>query len=320
MSRKNMIIQNKLTIIDQQSIGKYLQELNVNKETLTLTPAEEYNLFVEYKSTGNPKIKERLIIANLRWVITIAKQFNYPKARLEDLISEGNIGLMKAFDKFDTTRGARFLTFATWYIRQEIKLFIDDVLSDVVQPANRYRINRLIAHAELMLRKAGDETPSTEALIEVYMKIKEKTDPVLSVADYNEIRTQTKGFVSMETEIGGSTGDDEMTLASTFKNEPKYAPDAAIVKSDKDYEIRQLLGTCLSPREKEIVEYSFGLNNREEMTLDQLSNLIGITRERVGQLLQGSLIKLKIHKGSVQELCGNEKGLVQCGESTWNKG
>lgn len=319
MSRKNLNIQNKLTIIDQESIGKYLQELNVDKNTVPITPAMENQLFVQYKLTGDKAIKDRLIKANLRWVVTIAKQFSYPKARLEDLINEGNIGMIKAIDKFDAGRGTSFLTFATWYIRQEINMYINDTLSDVVQPANRYRINRIIVKAEAILRAKGNDNPTSQDLIEVYSAIKESTDPILTVADYNEIKTQSKGFVSMETQLPGVDGE-EMNLAGTFKSGMDYAPDYAIKVADKNYEINQLLNACLSGREKEIVEYSFGLNSREEKTLDQVSDIIGLTRERVGQLLQGSLVKLKEHKSKVRELCGTEKGVIQAEESYYRKG
>jgi len=314
MSRKNLKIQDKLTIIDQQSIGLYLQEINTNKESHPITPDMEHKLFVEYHKSGNREIKNRIIMANLRWVITIAKQYSYPKARLEDLLNEGNIGLIKAFDKFDPTRGTTFLTFATWYIRQEITTYINDTLSDMVQPANRYRINRIIGRAEMILRNNGNETPSVEQLVELYMQLKESTDPVLSVVDYNEIRTQTRGFVSMEQQLSDTDGDD-MTLGSTFTTYQDYNADYAIHKAEKQADILKLLSVCLTEREKIIVEYSFGLNGRDEKTLDQVSDIIGITRERVGQLLQGSLYKLKEHKNIVRELCGAKKDTAHSIES-----
>lgn len=308
---KNLSVQNRLTIIDQVSIAKYLGEINVDKDTVPLTPDMEHNMFLEYKIATDmvikQSIKDRIIKANLRWVVTIAKQFDYPKSRLEDLINEGNIGLIKAIDKFDTTRGTKFLTFATWYIRQEITMYATDVLADVVQPANRYKINRLVARAEKMLRANDNEFPSSEQIIEVYMRIKESTDPVISVADYIEIKTQSKGFVSMETQLADKDGED-MTLSGTFKSGSEYNPDHEIAKSDKKYEINKMLSSVLNDREKEIVEYTFGLNGREEKTLDQVAIIIGLTRERAGQLLQGSINKLQASKKKkVMELCGSSK-------------
>lgn len=319
MYRKKLNIQNKLTIIDQLSIAKYLQELNTDKDTRPLTPEMEKALFTEYKLSGNKAIKERLIKANLRWVVTIAKQFTYPKVCLEDLINEGNIGLIKAIDKFDATKGNGFLSFATWDIRQAITTFFGDTFTDMVQPANRYRINRLFKQAEKILIDFGNVTPTVEQLLEVYFEIKESTDPVLSAADYNEIITQTKGFVSMELQLAGSDNED-LILGNTFKSDVEYSADHTLVKEDANYEMRKMLHNSLNEREREIVEYSFGLNVREEKTLEQISEIVGITRERVGQLLQGALLKLKNHKHKVYELCGNAKGTIQCEESTWNKG
>jgi len=316
--RKNLNIQNKLTLREQESISKYLQEISIDKDTSTLTPDEERALFTEYKLTGNKVIKDRLIKANLRWVITIAKQFSYPKAQFGDLITEGNIGMMKAIDKFDPTRGTGFLSYATWYIRQEIMSFINDTFTDVVQPANRYRINKLIAQATKMLRNEGNDTPTVEQLIEVYYQIKESTDPALTAADYNEIKTQTKGFVSMEFQLDGGVGET-LTLGHMFKSGVEYSADHLLVKEDQKYEINKMLNNHLNDREQEIVEYSFGLNGREEKTPEQISCIMGITRERIGQLLKDALIKLKKRKGIVYELCGSSKDIVHCENSTWLK-
>jgi RNA polymerase primary sigma factor len=303
--RKNMHIQNKLTIIDQESIGKYLNELSSNKATVPLTPAAERELFEEYKRSGSRAAKDRLILANTRWVVTIAKQFSYPKARLEDLINEGNIGMMKAIDKFDPSRGTSFLTFATWDIRQAITTYINETLADVAQPANRYRINRLMGQASAALAADGFHYPTTEQMIEVYGTIKDGTDPILSAADYNEIRSQSAGFVSMESRLSGRDGED-MTLEATFRTTPDYDADHEVASGDARAEMESLLSKCLSPREKEIVEHSYGLGGRDEKTLEQVADILEpkLTRERVGQLLQASLVKLRAHRGKIGELCG----------------
>lgn len=310
---KALNIQNKLTILDQQSLAKYLNELSSDKATVPLSPEQEYALFVEYKLNGSKEIKERLIKANLRWVVTIAKQYSYPKARTEDIISEGNIGMIKAIDRFDPTRGFSFLSYATSYIRQAIKMYIDEVLIDIAQPANRFRINRLIAKAERTLQMLGEEHPTTEQLIEEYMRTKESTDPRLTAADLNEIKKQTQGFISMETQLS-DVDKEEMTLAGTFKSGSEYNADYEIAKNDKNYEINKMLNS-LPGREKAIVEYTFGLNGCEEKTLEQIADVIGLTRERVGQLLQVAIEKLKGQKGKVYELCGSAKETAHSIES-----
>lgn len=297
-------IQNKLTIIDQESLVRYFNELTIDSRTTPLSPETEVALFIEYKLNGNRKIKDRLILANLRWVITVAKQFSYPKIRLEDLINEGTIGMIKAIDKFDPTKGFTFLTFAVWYIRQEITQYINDTAVDIVQPANRYRIKQLIKQAGKILRARGNETPTSEELTEVYCEIKEKIDPVLSVLYLNEINTQYKGFVSHDVLL---SDNDTFTIGDTFKSGSEYNADYAQNNADKLYELNHMLNIFLNTREREIVEYSFGLNGRDEKTLEQLSNIIGVTRERVGQLLLGALNKLKTCKKNIYELCGGFK-------------
>ena len=304
MSRKAFNIQNKLTIIDQESIARYLQEIRIDPDTEPLTPQMEVALFSEYRLSGSTKIKMRLIKANLRWVVTIAKQFEYPKAQLGDLINEGTIGMIKAIDKFDVSLGNTFLTFATWYIRTEINQYINDVLADVVQPANRFRINKLMRKAEKQLRKDGNDTPTDEQLVAQYAKIKEKTDPVVSLALWNEVRVQSKDFVSMSTQLRAE-GMEDCDLESTFRSGAEYNADSHIAKGDHKSEINGLLNSALNAREKQIVEMRFGLNGRDEKNLDQIAEIMGFTRERIGQILQGALNKLKPHKRKVYELCGS---------------
>lgn len=308
--KKNIHIQNKLTIIDQDSLGLFLNNLKSDKQCSPLTPEMEKALFAEYRLSKSHAICERIVKANLRWVVTIAKQFSYPKARLEDLINEGAIGLQKAVPKFNPDFGNGFLTFATWYIRQEISHYINHVLADIAQPDNRYRINKLMSRVKQNLQSAGNVTPSMEEMIAEYDNIKEGTDPIMTVAFYNEILTQTKGFVSMCVKIG-DVDSEEMNLEHTFKSGYEYAPDYSIAQQDKAHDINVLLNTCLTLREKEIIEFSFGLNNHEEKTLEQIAEILGLTRERVGQLKDGALCKLKTYKGKVYELCGNAKETSQ---------
>lgn len=295
----------KHTQLDSISIIKYFSELSTDKHVAPLTKVDELAMFKEYAETKNPKLKERIIKSNLRYVITIAKQYEYPKAKREDLISEGNIGLINAFESFDYKRGAAFLTYATWYIRLQIKDYIDNVLADIAQPGNRFRINKLMSQAEKILIKKGYEYPTDEQLVEIYTQIKEPKDPQITVALYHEIKVNGKDFRSMNTVISSSSSDTtEMCLGDTFKANPEFETDIAFKIADQKYEINQLLHKHLNEREKMIVEYSFGLNGREEKTLDQISDTMNFTRERIGQLLQEALRKLKSEKGKIYELCG----------------
>ena len=304
-NKSKLSIENKLTIIDSVSIQRLLNELNTDKETLPLSKAEEISLFNEYKLTGSEKIKTRIIKSNLRFIITIAKQFVYEKAEVVDLFNEGVIGLIKAFDKFDVTKGFRFLTFATWNIRQAMGGYTHDILADIVQPGNRYRINTLIKKATKILKLQGVDVPEISQLVEVYNKIKEPVDPKMTDNLLLQIRLESKSFISMNTPVSNGNDATELVIGDTYQASSNYNADALINISDKHKHIRSMLKSCgLNEREVEIIEYSYGLNNKEEKTIEQIGELLGYTRERIGQIQKKAKNKLKAKPGIVRELCG----------------
>ena len=319
MSKKHVAITNKLTIIDNISIARYLNELSSNKDTMPLDADEEQALFIEYKRTGSEAIKNRLVMANLRFVVTIAKQFDYEKALLEDMINEGNMGLIKAIDKFDHTQGNRFLTFATWDIRQGINRYIHETLADIVQPGNRYRIHRVLKEARRRLLRDGNHTPTDEQLVELYMKLKKQTDPTITANMLAHINNETRGFISSNRPIsdrfGGGT--DDLTQEDLYQSGEEYRTDAEIKKNENKMLLNSVLSR-LPERERTIVEYRFGLNGREEKTLDQLSELMGFTRERIGQLIKASLKEMESSKEVLFSVCREVQHNVTCHDKSWS--
>ena len=297
-------VQNKLTIFDQDSIRLYLQELRTDPETTPLSKEDEYKLFAEYQMTGSKKIKERLIKANLRWIVTVAKQYTYPKARLEDLINEGSIGMITAIDKFDLSRGKRFTTFATNYIRLYINAYINEILSDIVQPANRFKINSLLKAAKVQLNLIGIVEPTDEELVDQYMTIKDAKDPVLTTVLLQEIRNNSKSFVSSHATLSGT---EDFELQDTFKTTSDFNTDNNIVTTEKKESIVKTLTQLLGERDANIVMLHFGLNGNDEMTLEQIADRMGYTRERIGQLVQNCIKKLTPHKKLMFELLGSSK-------------
>lgn len=295
-----------------KSLQQYLSEIS-KKDLAPLTSGQEHELFQEYHSvkTNNPvralQIRNKIIASNLRFVITIAKQYEYPKAKREDLVSEGNIGLFRAFDKFDYLRGYRFLTFANYYINLQINDYIKTVLADIVQPGNRQRVETLMNKAEMILRKKGNHTPTYDQLIEVYNTIKDPTDLQLDVRSYNEIKMQKKDFSSMSQTLGHDN-DGDMTLGDTFRSNVENNADYEINKEETKMELDNLLHRALNPLEIEIVEFKLGLNGKEQKTLEQIADIIDrqpkYTRARIGQIYEKALEKLREHKNKVKELCG----------------
>lgn len=303
MSKFN--IQAKLTITDQDSIGRYLQELRLDKTTTPLTRAEEISLFSHFILTKDEKIKERIIKSNLRWVISVAKQYSYTKIRVGDLINEGNLGMIEAVDKFDVSRETSFITFATNYIRLAITSFINDVAVDIPQPANRFRINKLIKKTLLDLKLTGNDSPSDEQLVDYYKTIKKLSDPILSTVLLNEVRNNSKDFVSMHTSISSKNEDYE--LSDTFKSTKEWNADFELQETEKSNVLINYLNKLLLERELNVVLMTFGLNGHESLTPEQISERLGYTRERVGQILNDAVKKLKVNKSILGALLGDSK-------------
>lgn len=304
------------------SLGMYLNEIS-KKDMAPLTAAQELELFTEYAQVKeiNPiraiQIRDKIVKSNLRFVITIAKQYEYPKAKREDLVSEGTFGLFRAFDKFDPKLGYRFLTFANSYINLCIKDYLHSTIADIVQPANRQRIDRLMNKAETLLRKKGIHHPTDEQLLEVYVLIKDPTDLNLDLATFQQMKRDKRDFNSISQTIGHQ-GDGEMTLGDTLRSNAEYDADHDLKKEESKNEINILLSVVLNPTEKLIVEYKCGLNGREEKTLEQIADLIErepkYTRARIGQIYEKAIEKLKEHKkvrNKVRENCGSASDSTQ---------
>jgi RNA polymerase primary sigma factor len=322
--KSKVTITNKLTIVDNLSISRYLNELASDKMTTPLSKEREPAMFIEYHSMqAGPQreaIKERIIKSNLRFVITVAKQYEYDKLMLVDAINEGNIGLLVAFEKFDHTKGVRFITYATWHVRQHIQRFVDEVLADIVQPANRDRIKRRMKVARRMLNDAGFENPTDEQLVEKYMEIKETAEPVLTAAAYSHMKNESNGFVSVNTPTGdryGRNPDEQMVIGDNYQSDTVYRADNVIATEDKNSLLNAVLSK-LTDRERLIVEHTFGFNGKEERTIDQLAETLGFTRERIGQLLNKALKFLKEnHKKEVFELGRGVDYKVSADYRTW---
>ena len=305
MEKRALGIHRSMKMTDRRSISlkKYFEELNTDKEIQPLTVEEERAMFAEYNITEDPKIKTKIIKSNMKFVITVTKKFlihefmfSNPKALLEDLINEGNIGLIKAFDKFDTKVGTRFLTFASWYIYQQMQIYLKDTLADIPQPANRFIIHRGVGIATKILEVEGNLSPSLEQIVERYNIDKRPVDPKLTTNLLTQIREDTNPFISSDMMLNKEDSSDSMALCDTFKCNTNDWPDAIEMQNSTRLSVKRVLNKVLTDKEREIIEYTYGLNGREEKTLDQLSDITEYTRERIGQIVKGALIKLHRYK------------------------
>ena len=254
----------------------YLREIG---RVPLLSSEEEVELAVKI-AEGNEYAKQRLTEANLRLVVSIAKKYVGRGMYFLDLIQEGNVGLIKAVDKFDHTKGFKFSTYATWWIRQAITRAIADQARTIRIPVHMVEtINRLKKIQSQLLHENGVE-PSEEL-------IAEKMD--LPVDRVREIMRVAQEPVSMETPIGP---EEDSRLMDFIRDEEALAPDDAALKSITNEDIDSVLKT-LTPREEAVIRLRFGLKDGRCHTLEEVGMEFNVTRERIRQIEAKALRKLR---------------------------
>ena len=275
---RQLKITNSITSRGSQSLEDYLND--ISKQPL-LTAEEEVKLAQRIHNDDREAL-ERLVCANLRFVVSVAKQYQNQGLTLPDLINEGNIGLIKAAEKFDETRGFKFISYAVWWIRQSILQALAEQSRMVRLPLNQVsavsRINKLITKFE----QEHERKPSADELSELIDETPEKIR--------DSLRANGRPM-SMDAPLGDS--DDNMP-----------STDGRMIDTSLATEIDRMLDT-LDEREKTIVEMCFGINNRE-MTLEEISEKFGLSRERVRQIREKALLKLRHSnkKSLLQEYLG----------------
>ena len=285
---RQLKITNSITSRGSQSLEDYLND--ISKQPL-LTAEEEVKLAQRIHNDDREAL-ERLVCDNLRFVVSVAKQYQNQGLTLPDLINEGNIGLIKAAEKFDETRGFKFISYAVWWIRQSILQALAEQSRMVRLPLNQVsavsRINKLIMKFE----QEHERKPSAYELSELIDETPEKIR--------DSLRANGRPM-SINAPLG--EGDDS-TLLEVISDENTPQADRGMIDKSLATEIERMLDT-LDEREKTIVEMCFGINNRE-MTLEEISEKFGLSRERVRQIREKALLKLRHSnkKNLLQEYLG----------------
>jgi RNA polymerase primary sigma factor len=260
----------------KQSLENYYREIG---EVQLLSPEEEIELTKRIKQ-GDQKALKKLICANLRFVISISKSYQNHGLPLEDLINEGNLGLIKAAHRFDETRGFKFISYAVWWIRQGILQAIAEKTRLIRLPLNRVGTLTKIAKIYSQLEQEFERAPTTEEIAKV-----------LDI-DVEEVAfTIKKGSrsISMDSPI---YTNGEYKLMDTLPNQYDPEPDAHIIDESFREEINQVLKT-LTDRESKILKLYFGLDGEKAHTLEEVGIEFRLTRERVRQIKEKALIKLR---------------------------
>ena len=244
-----------------------------------LTKEEEQELFKRIREENDDQARQLLILSNLRLVISTAKKLLGNGLPLIDLISEGNIGLIKAINKFDYDKGHRFSTYAVWWIKQSIKKAIINTGRDIRIPSYKYeqltKVNKVITE----YTNRHGEAPSIEYIAkEVEFK---ETKVVLLLNEFQDV-------ISLNETIG-----DNIYLEDVIGEDASVEEE--MIKEDQLIEMRELLEKILSDREKKILELRYGLYDNKIHTLKEIGEILNITRERVRQIEKKAIIKLKNH-------------------------
>ena len=264
------------TVSLDDPVKVYLKEIG---RVPLLSSDEEVELAVLI-SDGNEFAKKRLTEANLRLVVSIAKRYVGRGMHFLDLIQEGNVGLIKAVEKFDHSKGFKFSTYATWWIRQAITRAIADQARTIRIPVHMVEtINRLKKVQSQLLHENGKE-PTEEM-------IAQKMD--LPVERVREIMRVAQEPVSMETPIGP---EEDSRLMDFIRDEDALAPDDAALKSITNEDIDSVLKTLL-PREEQVIRLRFGLQDGRCHTLEEVGTKFDVTRERIRQIEAKALRKLR---------------------------
>ncbi len=263
-----------LTINDP--VRMYLKEIGQIR-LLTLTEESE---LADRISNGDEEAKSILAEANLRLVVSIAKRYVGRGMLFLDLIQEGNIGLMKAVDKFDITKGYKFSTYATWWIRQAITRAIADQARTIRVPVHMVETINKLARVQRQLTLELNREPSEE---EIAKKMNTTVEKV------REIYKISQDPVSLETPIGE---EDDSHLGDFIKDERNQSPEEFATNEMLKEEIAQVLET-LTEREEKVIRLRFGLEDGKPRTLEEVGQMFGVTRERIRQIEAKALRKLR---------------------------
>jgi RNA polymerase primary sigma factor len=273
---RQLKITKQITNRESQSLDKYLQE--IGKVDL-ITAEMEVDLAKRIRQ-GDQMALEKLTKANLRFVVSVAKQYQNNGLTLGDLINEGNVGLIKAAMRFDETRGFKFISYAVWWIRQSILQALAEQSRVVRLPLNRVGSLNKMSRAFSELEQKFQREPSHEEIAEVMEVTIEEVENTMRVSGRH---------VSVDAPFAQG---EENSLLDVLASDSEKTPDSELMMDSLKREVTRALST-LTERESEVISYYFGLNGTHPMTLEEIGDKFNLTRERVRQIKEKATRRLR---------------------------
>lgn len=278
MSMRQLRISKSITTREAPSLEKYFSDIS----KVDMVSAEEEAALAQRIRRGDQSAVERLTKANLRFVVSVAKQYQYQGLSLSDLINEGNMGLIRAAKKFDETKGFRFISYAVWWIRQSIMQALADQSRIVRIPLNKVGLTSKVSKAAQQLEQNFEREPTAEEISE-YLDL-----------DLDEV-SSTMSFNSRHVSIDSPIGEDgDGTMIDVLENENVDAVDGESQKESMMYEIELALNS-LPPKQQMVLKSLYGIGMDRPLGMEDIGEEMGLTRERVRQIRDQALITLRRH-------------------------
>ena len=273
---RQLKISTSITNRDNSSFEKYLQDIS---SIPLISPEEEVELARQIKN-GSKEALDKLVTSNLRFVVSVAKQYQNQGLGLQDLIDEGNLGLIKAAERFDETRGFKFISYAVWWIRQSISHAIADQSRIVRLPVNQLGAVNRIKKEIARLEQIYNRQPTVEEIAEVVDMPRDKIAEILKISNRH---------ISMDAPINN---EDDTLFIDTIPNEDTPNTDSLLINESRSHEVARAL-EILDDRERELICMFFGFGKSHEYTLDEIGEKFGISRENARQIKDKAIKKLK---------------------------
>jgi len=273
---RQLKISKQFTNRENKSLDKYLNEIS---KVEMITPSEEVDLAIKIKKGDQPAL-EKLVNSNLRFVVSVAKQYQNQGLTLGDLINEGNMGLIKAAQRFDETRGFKFISYAVWWIRQSILQALADQSRLVRLPLNKVGALSKISSTSIAMEQVLERRVTDD-------EIAEKLN--INTAEVAATMSSSGKHISIDAPINE---EEDASLLTILPNDHEPDPDSGLIHESLQTEISRVI-SILSEKEREIIKLYFGLEANQPHSYEDISDKVKLTRERVRQIKEKALKKLR---------------------------